>query len=153
MRKPIVRVSLRIGSLMKSNSHTPGTSSKASTRMTSEKGLNWWKVCRLWMCVCACYRTISTYVCVVCSVNTAFLPRLYPDNLVFNRHTVSSWFSTSCTQNTETTVLKWWDRDVIMVCFMTILEMIKPGKDQRDYYYFMALGHYKLEVNNCLKTP
>ena len=23
--------------------------------------------------------------------------------------------------------------------------MIK-GKDQRDYYYFMALGHYKLEV-------
>ena len=23
--------------------------------------------------------------------------------------------------------------------------MVK-GKDQRDYYYFMALGHYKLEV-------
>ena len=27
--------------------------------------------------------------------------------------------------------------------------MIKPGKDQRDYYYFMALGHYKLEVTIC----
>ena len=25
--------------------------------------------------------------------------------------------------------------------------MIK-GKDQRDYYYFMALGHYKLEVGD-----
>lgn len=39
---------------------------------------------------------------------------------------------------------------VIIVCFVTILELIKPGKDQRDYYYFMALGHYKLEVNCCL---
>ena len=25
--------------------------------------------------------------------------------------------------------------------------MVK-GKDQRDYYYFMALGHYKLEVGD-----
>ena len=25
-------------------------------------------------------------------------------------------------------------------------EQVIKGKDQRDYYYFMALGHYKLEV-------
>ena len=41
----------------------------------------------------------------------------------------------------------------IMMCFVIILillELIRPGKDQRDYYYFMALGHYKLEVNSCM---
>ena len=25
-------------------------------------------------------------------------------------------------------------------------EQVVKGKDQRDYYYFMALSHYKLEV-------
>ena len=27
-------------------------------------------------------------------------------------------------------------------------EQVIKGKDQRDYYYFMALGHYKLEVGD-----
>lgn len=43
--------------------------------------------------------------------------------------------------------------EAIVVCFVTlILELIRPGKDQRDYYYFMALGHYKLEVSSWLKN-
>lgn len=25
-------------------------------------------------------------------------------------------------------------------------ELVRQGRDQRDYYYFVALGHYKLEV-------
>lgn len=33
---------------------------------------------------------------------------------------------------------------LLLICLYP--EMIKPGKDQRDYYYFMAVGHYKLEV-------
>ncbi len=34
-----------------------------------------------------------------------------------------------------------------------LLELIRPGKDQRDYYYFIALGHYKLEVSgSCMSS-
>ena len=33
--------------------------------------------------------------------------------------------------------------------YTDLTELIKPGKDQRDYYYFVALGHYKLEVGGC----
>ena len=30
--------------------------------------------------------------------------------------------------------------------FIMVAGLIEAGKDQRDIYYFVSLGHYKLEV-------
>ena len=35
-----------------------------------------------------------------------------------------------------------------MIIKISSAEQVVKGKDQRDYYYFMALGHYKLEVGS-----
>ncbi len=36
----------------------------------------------------------------------------------------------------------------LTLMYSIVLDLVKQGNDQRDYYYFMGLGHYKLEVGN-----
>ena len=34
--------------------------------------------------------------------------------------------------------------------FIYFIELCKNGVDQRDFFYFMGIGYYKLEVNSVI---
>lgn len=40
----------------------------------------------------------------------------------------------------------------LLLFHFMVTELIQQGRDQRDYFYFVGLGHYKLEVKNTIYT-